>query len=292
MHAEEPDPRTWYATNLVGIPAWVLASVDFNRHPQALHIVGTREAHSGLFHLLQTSHSPDEAAEVFMHYMSLSFGLQPLAPAAVAEASVSEARRWRASYIKLLQGWGADSNGAAGAVLKGWVESRFGIVPCHHNGLLGRFPSPAWVSYLEEKATSRFHNNCIHQQLDLLYEFCQWALQRFQLLGAGPQVTLWRGVQQMARHEMLADASPGPARPVQQPLPTKAGSRLTLRLNNLMSLALEPSQAECFGDSLLKVEVPLVKLLFYPGLLPKVPLCGEGEVLTIGGDMVVEVCHG
>ena len=34
-----------------------------------------------------------------------------------------------ASYLKLLQGWGLDSNSAAGAVLKGWVESRFGIVP-------------------------------------------------------------------------------------------------------------------------------------------------------------------
>jgi NAD+--dinitrogen-reductase ADP-D-ribosyltransferase len=290
MPAQEPDPRTWYATNLVGIPAWVLASTDFNQHPQALHIVGTREAHSGLFRLLQTSADPPEAAEIFMHYMSLSFGLQP--QEASPSSGPSEARRWRSSYIKLLQGWGADSNGPAGAVLKGWVESRFGIVPCYHKGLLGRFPSPGWVGYIEEKASSRFHNNCIHQQLDLLYEFCQWALQRFHALGCGPHVTLWRGVQQVDQHEVLPDASMGPARPTDGVLPTKLGTRMTLRLNNLMSLAQSPVQAECFGDSLLKLQVPWVKLLFYPGLLPKVPLTGEGEVLSIGGDMLVELSHG
>ena len=37
---------------------------------------------------------------------------------------------------------------AAGAVLKGWVESRFGLVPAFHRQRLQRFPSPAWVRYL------------------------------------------------------------------------------------------------------------------------------------------------
>ena len=47
--------------------------------------------------------------------------------------------------------------------------------------------------HLEEKTGNRHHNNNIWQQLDLLFEFCQWMLVRYRLLGEGPQVTLWRG---------------------------------------------------------------------------------------------------
>lgn len=271
-HAEQPD--TWYTTNLVGVPAHVLASTEFNAHPVPLHIVGTREAHAGLFALLDTSRDPLEASDMFVHYLSLVFGLQP----AVEPASQAEARRWRASYIKLLQSWGVDSNGQAGAVLKGWVESRFGLVPCFHRARLQRFPSPAWVRYLEEKASSRFHNNCIHQQLDLLYEFCQWALKRFMPFGGGPSVPLWRGITRC--EEQIIRGTLGLGR-----------RTLEVQLNNLVSFAVCSDQAECFGDWLLRADVPLVKLLFYPGLLRQVPLSGEGEVLAIGGFYEVEARH-
>lgn len=269
----DEQPHNWYTTNLVGVPAPVLASTAFNAHPQALRIGGTRAAHGGLFALLDNAADAPEASEVFMHYLSLAFGLQP----EPQPASGSEARRWRASYIKLLQGWGADSNGPAGAVLKGWVESRFGLVPCFHKARLERFPSPAWVGYLEEKFSSRFHNNCIHQQLDLLYEFCQWSLARFQPFGPGGHVALWRGV--MRREEQVVAGEWG-----------RGARRLVVRLNNLVSLAVSRTHAECFGDALLRVDVPTCKLLFYPGLLPAAPLQGEGEVLALGGDYAVEVC--
>jgi len=42
-------PHRWYGTNLVGVPARVLASTTFNAHPVPLAIAGTREAHPGLF---------------------------------------------------------------------------------------------------------------------------------------------------------------------------------------------------------------------------------------------------
>lgn len=271
-HVEQP--HTWYTTNLVGVPAQVLASTAFNAHPVALRIVGTREAHAGLFALLDTSQDPQEAGDMFAHYLSLAFGLQP----AQEPGSAAEARRWRASYIKLLQSWGVDSNGQAGAVLKGWVESRFGLVPRFHRARLERFPSPAWVQYLEEKASSRFHNNCIHQQLDLLYEFCQWALLRFRPFGAHTHVSLWRGITRC--EEQVEAGALGPGR-----------RKLVVPLNNLVSFAMRADQAECFGDWLLRAEVPLVKLLFYPGLLKQVPLSGEGEVLAIGGLYEVEARH-
>lgn len=269
--SHDEEPRTWYTTNLVGVAAPLLASTPFNAHPLALHIVGTREAHAGLFSLLQTSHDADEASDMFVHYMSLAFGLQP----AVLPTSSAEARRWRASYIKLLQSWGVDSNGQAGAVLKGWVESRFGLVPCFHKAKLERFPSPAWIAYIEEKASSRFHNNSIYQQLDLLYEFCQWTLQRFKPFGHGRHVSLWRGVTRCEEQIVSGALRHG-------------AHKLVIRLNNLVSFATSAAHAECFGDWVLRSDVPLCKLLFYPGLLPSVPLTGEGEVLAVGGDYEVE----
>ncbi len=268
-------PHHWYSTNLVGVPTWVLASAEFNAHPQALHIGGTRAAHGGLFALLARCSDAQEASEVFVHYMSLAFALQTQAP----WASPGERRRWRSSYIKLLQGWGLDSNGAAGAVLKGWVESRFGLVPSFHKQALERFPSPAWVSYLEEKVSSRYHNNNIYQQLDLLYEFCQWALARFQPFGAGAHIGAWRGV---SREERLAAGDRW----------SPDGQHAVVRLNNVVSLSMRSDQAECFGDWVWRVTVPTSKVLFYPGLVSPVPLSGEGEVLAIGGDYEVDVRHG
>jgi NAD+--dinitrogen-reductase ADP-D-ribosyltransferase len=273
--SHDEHPHTWYTTNLVGVASHVLGSTEFNAHPVAMHVVGTREAHAGLFALLETGGDPEEASEMFVHYLSLAFGLQPEA----APTSPAEARRWRASYIKLLQSWGLDSNGPAGAVLKGWVESRFGLVPCFHKARLERFPSPAWVGYLEEKASSRFHNNCIYQQLDLLYEFCQWALLRFRPFGTGRHVTMWRGITRCDEQVVAGELHHGPR-------------RLTVRLNNLVSFATSAEHAECFGDWVLRAEVPLVKLLFYPGLLAHVPLAGEGEALAIGGDYEVEARYG
>ncbi len=264
------DPSRWYSTNLVGIPAPLLGSAAFNAHPRPLHVAGTREAHAGLFALLARSASADEARAVFEHYMSLAFGLAR--PAGDAEPA-AQGRRWRASYLKLLQGWGLDANGPAGAVLKGWVESRFGMVPLFHKARLVRFPSAAWVGYLEEKAASRYHNNNIFQQLDLMFEFCQWMLARFALLGPGPRVTLWRGSTRFA--EQLVQGS------LRQ-------RQCTVRLNNLVSFSLRREDAECFGDWLLQAQVPLCKLLLVPGLLNDGLLHGEAEVLALGGEYAVE----
>ena len=272
MNSEgEPGCARWHSTNLVGLPAGLLASTAFQAHPQPLHVAGVRETNAGLFALLDRSTEPDEAREIFAHYMRLSFGLFK------ADASTSgpaEARRWRTSYLKLLQGWGLDSNGPAGAVLKAWVESRYGLVPAFHKAPLQRFPSPAWIGYMEEKAAQRYQNNNVFQQLDLLFEFCQWMLQRHRLLGTeAPSVTLWRGSTRCEEQVV-------------------AGSlrerRCTMRLNNLVSFSLSRDDASCFGDWVLKAQVPLSKLLFVPGLINRFCLHGEGEVLAVGGDFEVE----
>ena len=38
--SRECDPAQWYSTNLVGVPARVLAGVAFNAHPLPLHVAG------------------------------------------------------------------------------------------------------------------------------------------------------------------------------------------------------------------------------------------------------------
>ena len=267
----EADPARWYTTNLVGVPAPLLASTAFNAHPKELHIAGARECNPGLFALLERSRDADEARAVFAHYMSLAFGLTRPEPGK-GDDGPSGGRHWRSSYLKLLQGWGLDSNGPSGAVLKGWVESRFGLVPSFHGAPLARFPSPAWVAYLEQKGASRYHNNSIYQQLDLLYEFCQWMLARFALLGGGRHATLWRGSTRC--EEQITGGS-------------LRERHCTVRLNNLVSFSTTRAEAQCFGDWVLEAHIPQCKLLLVPGLLNTTSLHGEAEVLAVGGDCEV-----
>lgn len=275
---EQDQPHRWYSTNLVGVPAQVLGSAVFNEHPVPLAIAGVREAHTGLFALLDKCQQLNEAGEVFVHYLDVSFGLRKPDPTDKSRLGHAEQRRWRSSWRKLLQGWGMDANGPAGAVLKGWVESRFGLVPSFHKAVLARFPSPVWLAYLEEKLSSRYHNNNIYQQLDLLYAYAQWALARPAMRLSLPtladqHLTLWRGsnrCEEQLVHGRLSD------------------KRCTVRLNNLVSFSVSRDEASCFGDWIFQAQVPTCKVLVFPGLLPGQVLAGEQEVLVLGGQWQVE----
>lgn len=269
---EVEDPRRWYSTNLVGLSSPWLASVHFNERPSPLHIAATRQTYSGLFNLLAQVHTQPEAAEIFAHFMDMAFGVRKQAKGEPRE----QGSYWKSSYMKLLQGWGFDSNSPQGAVLKGWVESRFGIVPTYHREPLQEFPSEAWMKYLEEKFSSRFHNNCIQLQLDLLYEYCQFCLRHLQPFGRTGHVTLHRGIE---RSE--AEFRSGSVR-------ERHG---VLRFNNLVSFSLDRERSETFGELIVSTEVPFEKLLFYPGLIEDRVLNGEGEVLVIGGDFDVSVSY-
>ena len=110
VDADELDqPNHWYGTNLVGLPTQLLASTAFNSHPLPLTIAGTCETHPGLFTLLESSQTLTEAQDMFVHYLSIAFGLRKPEPHELSSMGRSEQRRWRSSWRKLLQGWGMDS---------------------------------------------------------------------------------------------------------------------------------------------------------------------------------------
>jgi NAD+---dinitrogen-reductase ADP-D-ribosyltransferase len=255
-----------HSSNLVGVAPGALASAAFNDAATALHVAGAREQSAHLFKMLEGAACAEDAAMIFQHYMAVMFSLEPTAPIVDRQGR----RHYRASYLRLLRGWAYDNNGAEGAVLKGWVESRFGLLPTYHKEIISRFASPAWIRYVEEKMSSRFHNNAIYSQLDLLYEFAQWTLQRTH--ASRKHLRLFRGVLNFEEHQIVERID---------------RRRLVLRLNNLVSFTANRDMASWFGDYILETAVPICKVLFFDDLVHKHALKGEGEVLAIGGDYLV-----
>jgi NAD+--dinitrogen-reductase ADP-D-ribosyltransferase len=268
--AMRPPTGIGHSTNLVGVPMEYLASHRFNDEPKPLHIAGAREMNAALFDMLDQAEDLAESGEAFMTYMNAMFGLDPEQRDHRVDPKTGR-RRFRSSFLNLIKGWGFDSNGAEGAVLKGWVESRFGIFPTFHSEPIQRISSRAWTTYVEQKMSSRFHNNAIYVQLDLLFEFCQWALARFAAPGRS-HLLLYRGVHDFKEHQIVERLDK---------------RTVIMRLNNLASFTSDRHIAECFGDTILSAKVPTAKVAFFNQLLASHPLKGEGEYLVIGGEYCV-----
>lgn len=266
-----------HSTNLVGIPTGLLASSVFNENPLALTIHGVNETNRALFAMLQDATNGDEAVLAFQIYMRSVFELD-----APGERDALGRKRFRASYLRLLRGWGFDANGKEAAVLKGWVESRFGLQPTFHKTVLGRYPSPAWMSYVEEKMSARFHNNCIHLQLDLLYEYAQRMFRRW-LFPGRRHLRLYRGVNDFAEHQVVGWLPRADGKLRGRPREAIA------RLNNLVSFTTQREIADQFGDTILEVEVPICKVVYCNALMPGPVLRGEGELLVLGGEYRVKM---
>lgn len=253
------------AINRCNLPAVVLGSLTFQRHPSELFLDGVRELHRDLFRRLDAA-LPGEQGQVFRDYLTVHFQLEW--PEQMGFTGRGRARA-KANYIKTLRGWSFDADSREGAVLKGWVESRFGLTPRHHKEALRDPAGPAYLQYLEMRAQGLYGTSALEAQFDLVYTYCQYELARRH--GAARHVTLYRGVNRMADHEVLARGE---------------GGRYTVLLNNLSSFTCSRERACEFGDYILAVDVPLSKIFFYCGLLPGV-LQGEDEFLVIGG--VVDV---
>ncbi|MDQ5910285.1 MAG: NAD(+)--dinitrogen-reductase ADP-D-ribosyltransferase [Pseudomonadota bacterium] len=254
--------------NHCNLPAAVLGGLTFQRHPAPLLIDGVAELHRRLFQALERLTEPDERARQFMDYMTVYFRL-----AALEEVGLTPGRpklRGRADYLRMVRGWAFDPDSREGAVLKGWVESRFGLLTRYHGGLLDDRTQDAYLHFQEARSHGLYSTNALEAQLDLLYAYCQYELHQAQ--PAMTHLSLYRGFNRFCDDQVLAKLD---------------RHRWIVLLNNLSSFSGHRERAEEFGDHLLRVQVPLTKLFFYNRLLPGM-LKGEEEYVVIGGIYEVE----
>ena len=251
--------------NLCNLPPWVIASRHFNERPQPLEIQGVRLANRSFFQKLDSIDDVEERATVFNDYISVKYQLHQL------QTQTDTARKsLKNSYLRFLRGWMMDSNSVEGAVLKGWVESRMGISPTFHKIPISGIHCEEYMVYAMDRTRGSARTNAINAQLDLLYEYCQYELQRRGL--ADKQMTLYRGTNDSAEYELVE---------------TVSKRELIVRLNNLVSFTGDEERAWEFGDTVWEIRAPFSKIFFFDGLLPNSIMKGEGEYLVIGGEWLV-----
>ena len=247
--------------NRCNLPAVILGSLTFQRHPTALRIDGVAELHADLFRRLDRIDGQEERAAAFRDYLTVRFCLEQLEEAGLTDHSQQRAK---ANWMRVLRGWSFDADGREGAVLKGWVESRFGLLPRFHAEPLRDFTGPAYQRYQEMRAAGLYGTNALEGQLDLLYEYSQYELRR--AAPAAADIELYRGINRLGEHEVL----------------TGSGRRQVVLFNNIVSFTASRERAGEFGDYILTARVPAAKVFFHCGLLPGA-LKGEDEYLVIGG---------
>jgi NAD+--dinitrogen-reductase ADP-D-ribosyltransferase len=239
----------------------VIGSWEYQEDPQPLEIDGVRLTDRRLFSRLAETADPAERAQIFHDYLSVKFRLHEW-----EEHGASARESLRHSYIQFLRNWGADSNGRSGAVLKTWVESRFGLPATYHRGRLADDPA-AREQYWNDRMRGAERTMGVSMQLDLLYTFCQDELRRRH---PGERWrTLYRGTHDPEEYAVTDVAASGAS---------------LVRLNNLSSFTSDAEIAWEFGSSVWEVRVPLEKIVFFSGLLPRQLLGGESEHLVLGGE--------
>lgn len=251
--------------NLCDLPPWVIASRQFNENPQPFELQGVRRENRFLFEKLDTIPDAEERGVVFNDYMSVKFYLHQW------EVETDRARRSiKNSYLRFLRGWGVDSSSVEGAVLKGWVESRVGLLPTFHKQRISGTHDEEYMTYATDRMRGSAHTNAINSQLDVLYEFCQYELRR----RTGARfLDLYRGTNDPTEHQVLE---------------TLGKREQVVKLNNLCSFTSDKELAWEFGSTVWQVSVPAVKVFFFNELLPNRILKGESEYMVIGGDYRVK----
>ncbi|SFN43995.1 NAD+---dinitrogen-reductase ADP-D-ribosyltransferase [Formivibrio citricus] len=248
--------------NRCNLPAAILGSLTFQKHPSKLELDGVAELHRELFRLLDARPDPHERAQVFHDYMTVHFRLEALEDAGLT--AETKKNRAKLSYLKLIRGWHFNSDQMEGAVLKAWVESRFGLLPRYHGAPIRDPGGDAYQRYQMQRAAGLYNTNALEAQLDLVYTYTQHELRcRFP---DKAHFRLYRGVNGWQSHEKLGE---------------KDGETLVL-LNNVNSFSSDAERAGEFGDTVFATDVPCAKIICCAEVLPG-KLQGEGEFLVIGG---------
>jgi NAD+--dinitrogen-reductase ADP-D-ribosyltransferase len=256
-----------FPVNHCNLPADILGGLTFQRAPAPLAIDGVAALHRPLFELLDDIDDAQERAQRFGGYMASHFSLAQ--PEEAGFTTGQPKPRIKASYLRVVRGWAFDPDGREAAVLKGWVESRFGLLPRHHGTSLREPGSESWQRYVAMRAAGLYGTNALEGQLDLLYAYSQYELARqFPQL---THITLYRGVNRLSDHEIVADDD----------IHSGPDAKVVL-LNNVSSFSLARERAGEFGDQILGVDVPVPKLAFFSQLLPGM-LKAEDEYVVIGG---------
>lgn len=253
--------------NRCNLPPAILGGLTFQQHPQPLQLDGVAELHKQLFQQLNTLPDEQTRAQRFIDYIVVQFRLHLLEEAGLNETT----ERGKADYLRLLRGWLFDTNSREAAVLKSWVESRFGLMPRHHGGPLRDAQGENYQRYLAARSEGLYGTNALEAQLDLLYSYCQYELAlRYP---QSQRLTLYRGINHLDEYETVD---------------TSGRQQRTMLLNNLNSFSQQRERADEFGDIVIEVEVPWQKVMFYSRLLPDHHI-GEDEYMVIGGVYTVKV---
>lgn len=194
--------------------------------------------HSRLFTALNQIGEQSQRAERFMDYTVVQFRLHHLEDAGL----VGKADRGKADYLRLLRGWLFNPDGREAAVLKGWVESRFGLLPRYHQGQLKDHDADNYQQYLAARSEGLYGTNALEAQLDLLYSYCQYELaQRYQ---PDERLHLYRGVNHLDSYDILSQTDK---------------HHSIMLLNNLNAFSRDRERAGEFGDILIEADIPWQK---------------------------------
>ncbi len=266
-----PSLPTWarLPINRCNLPPVILGGLNFQEHAEDLRLDGVFPFHDELFTMLASL--PDKAAraERFIDYMTVHFCLE------TPEEAGGERKRHRtkADYTRMLRGWFFDSDGREAAVIKGWVESRFGLITRFHAGRLHAGDAIADARFVEERSRGIYATHALDAQLDLLYAYAQYELAKEP--DAPSHLTLYRGVNAIDDFDILSRLGPREA---------------TVVLNSMNSFTANPERAGEFGDNILEARIPRQKVFCTSDLLPG-RLKGENEVMVIGGAYRVRLTY-
>ncbi len=257
-------PRSAYLPiNRCNLPAVILGSQTFQQHPARLFIDGVTALHHDLLLRLDAINDSGKRAQQFMDYMTVHFCLHTPEEAGLSDHSKLD--RSKADYLRLLRGWAFDAEGRDAAVLKGWVESRFGLLPRFHLTPIHSSDDESYHSYQQAFMEGIYNTNSLEAQLDLLYTYCQYELHRRH--PHSTHLNLYRGSNNI---ELL------------KPVDKSTNGKSLQILNNLNSFSSSIERASEFGDQVFCIDVPLSKIFFYAELIPNY-LKAEKESIVIGG---------
>ncbi|MDR2689946.1 MAG: NAD(+)--dinitrogen-reductase ADP-D-ribosyltransferase [Azoarcus sp.] len=253
--------------NRCNLPTEALASFAFQLDPRSLELDGIHSLHHGLFERLDEEPDPTARVSLFRRHMNACFMLD--APPEMGLSPSVRVDRSRMDYLCLLHGWMFSAESREGAVLKAWVESRFGLVTRYHCGMLDalRQGGETRAAFEHSVAAGLYNASALESQLDLLYSWGQYELGRRH--PGQRHFTLYRGLSSLRTN-----------------LPRLDDGRQLVELNNLSSFSASLERADEFGNIVISCAIPAAKILVFPGLLPGL-LRSEDEYLVIGGVVAV-----